>query len=92
MKSKLKGRPWSPEQRAKAAATRARNKELRGRITAEGFIRPAKGTSVAEINTKTEERRIKETIAFLTHSLTVQDRDFLRTLVKLAIHTLKGTI
>lgn len=92
MKSKLKGRKWSPEQLAKARATRAFNRDIKNRTTSEGFLRPPKGTSVAEVDAKANERKIKETIAFLTHSLSVQDRDFLRTLVKLAIHTLKGTL
>jgi hypothetical protein len=89
-KNKLKGRKWTPEQIAKAVATRARNRELRNRITPEGFIRPAKGTSVAEINEKEREMRQKDAISYLTTALGAETSGYMRCLVQLALYTLKG--
>ena len=53
MKSKLKGRAWTPEQRAKAAATRLRNK---------GLLATGQPTEIPP------EQRIKEALAYLTHA------------------------
>ena len=72
----LKGRKWTPEQRAKAAATRLRNK---------GLLATGQPVPIPP------EQRIKEALSFLVHSKSVQDRGYSRTLIDLAIHTLRGT-
>lgn len=75
--SKLKGRKWTKKQKAKAAATRAANKGL----VPHGVAPPLP-----------IENRVKDSISYLTSALIAQDRDYSRCLIRLALHTLKGTV
>jgi hypothetical protein len=85
----LKGRKWTPEQKAKAAATRAARIGVNNLTLDQVTKLQKQGHNPVAAPA---EERIKDAIVYLRHANRAVDRSLEKCLLELAIHTLRGTV